>query len=1068
MKEYRRYKVSIVLLILFIFYVGVIAFSIETFGLTSSTAIRISTNGQNFIKEHEGFHDTAYDDGFGNWTIGWGHTSGVTEGMTVTKEQAQSLFEQDLIKKEKIVNDYEKQEGIVFTQQQYDALVSLVFNLSTNPLGEDDYRLTKAIKKYQSGSSVNIPAEKVWECFATWHHANHVDVKGLFYRRLNEARIFIYGEYIRKQDWEIPSWLVNGKEGPDVPDGWVPEEYSSLEGVTIKSWSSEKNDDHTCNITIKWNAVSGASSYNVYRRIKGGEYGDPIATKISASSTSYKDPAKLPAGNVYYYRVFAVDKNGNTSPKMDGLPVYTSPVVTSVKATGTTTVELKWDTKDDVTYRISRRKDTDAADSYTTIKENYTTGSFKDTGLDAGTKYWYRIHAYNDKGCSNCYASYSVTTKKQYTVTYNANGGSGAPAAQIKVEGTALTLATAKPTRTGYTFKGWATSATATTAQYQPGASYSADSAVTLYAVWNKDVVEPTGVSLNLTTLNRVVGETYTFTATVTPSNATNKNVTWTSSDASVVTVDSSGKIEALKIGTSTITATTADGGRKATCVVTVKAADTLTFSSTQTIANGIYRIRRPGTTYVLTVQGASNDSGANICIMQESENDYYQQFRFEYVSDGYYKVTNVGSGMCLDDYGRGTKPGTNIQQWTPNGGPAQLWQPVEKENYYYLTPQCAPNLVADIEYGVNSDGTNVSLWIPKGGGNQLFELVPVCVITGITVSPAKMTVVIDETEPVTATITPSSAKDKTVIWTSSNPEVATVNGSGRVTGVNAGTTVITATTVDGGYTASCTVTVEDQPNLVLSTQPTVEEGTYWIKMSRALPVLTTENNNSTALGSGIQIWEKDRENLFQQFEVTYVGEGYYNIWNVGSGLAMEVEGSSTAAGAKIVQNAVDTGKASQQWQIVPSPAGDGYYYLLPRSSTDLSAVVHMGYTANGTNLLLWNPKAYSHYKFDLVPVKMEMDEPDFILPGNLTKIEEEAFAGLPMTVVKCPETLTEIESRAFADCGNLKEIYIPESTTIIAEDAFDGCEKLTIWGISGSEAERYAQDRGYIFESVK
>ena len=73
-----------------------------------------------------------------------------------------------------------------------------------------------------------------------------------------------------------------------------------------------------------------------------------------------------------------------------------------------------------------------------------------------------------------------------YTVTYNANGGSGAPSAQTKTENKALTLSTAKPTRSGYEFLGWATSANAGTAQYQPGGSYTANANATLYAVWKK------------------------------------------------------------------------------------------------------------------------------------------------------------------------------------------------------------------------------------------------------------------------------------------------------------------------------------------------------------------------------------------------------------------------------------------------------------------------------------------------------------------------------------------------------------------------------------------------------
>lgn len=76
----------------------------------------------------------------------------------------------------------------------------------------------------------------------------------------------------------------------------------------------------------------------------------------------------------------------------------------------------------------------------------------------------------------------AYTTK--YTISYNANGGSGAPASQTKTYGTALTLSSTKPTRDGYNFLGWSTSSTATTATYQPGGSYTANAAATLYAVW--------------------------------------------------------------------------------------------------------------------------------------------------------------------------------------------------------------------------------------------------------------------------------------------------------------------------------------------------------------------------------------------------------------------------------------------------------------------------------------------------------------------------------------------------------------------------------------------------------
>ena len=76
-------------------------------------------------------------------------------------------------------------------------------------------------------------------------------------------------------------------------------------------------------------------------------------------------------------------------------------------------------------------------------------------------------------------------------VTYNANGGTGAPENQNKTLDTSITLSSTKPTRNGYIFKGWAASNTAVVSEYQPGESYTANAAVTLYAVWQKDETKP-------------------------------------------------------------------------------------------------------------------------------------------------------------------------------------------------------------------------------------------------------------------------------------------------------------------------------------------------------------------------------------------------------------------------------------------------------------------------------------------------------------------------------------------------------------------------------------------------
>lgn len=86
---------------------------------------------------------------------------------------------------------------------------------------------------------------------------------------------------------------------------------------------------------------------------------------------------------------------------------------------------------------------------------------------------------------------YAIWTANTYQVTFNANGGTGAPVAQTKTYGKTLTLSSTKPTRTNYNFKGWGTSASATTASYQAGGSYTSNAPLALYAVWELAYKKP-------------------------------------------------------------------------------------------------------------------------------------------------------------------------------------------------------------------------------------------------------------------------------------------------------------------------------------------------------------------------------------------------------------------------------------------------------------------------------------------------------------------------------------------------------------------------------------------------
>lgn len=84
------------------------------------------------------------------------------------------------------------------------------------------------------------------------------------------------------------------------------------------------------------------------------------------------------------------------------------------------------------------------------------------------------------------YTYYAIWVSNAYTITYNANGGTGAPASQTKTHGQTLTLSSTKPTRTGYDFQGWGTSASDTTVDYEAGASYTGNAALNLYAIWKQ------------------------------------------------------------------------------------------------------------------------------------------------------------------------------------------------------------------------------------------------------------------------------------------------------------------------------------------------------------------------------------------------------------------------------------------------------------------------------------------------------------------------------------------------------------------------------------------------------
>lgn len=116
---------------------------------------------------------------------------------------------------------------------------------------------------------------------------------------------------------------------------------------------------------------------------------------------------------------------------------------------------------------------------------------------------------YNDSNLT----LYAIWEANTYTVVYNANGGSGAPASQTKTYGVSLTLSSTVPTRSGYQFRGWGTSSTSSAVAYSPGDRYTSNSDLTLYAIWTSisDNLNITNLSVDRCTSSGTLSESGTY-----------------------------------------------------------------------------------------------------------------------------------------------------------------------------------------------------------------------------------------------------------------------------------------------------------------------------------------------------------------------------------------------------------------------------------------------------------------------------------------------------------------------------------------------------------------------------
>lgn len=358
------------------------------------------------------------------------------------------------------------------------------------------------------------------------------------------------------------------------------------------------------------------------------------------------------------------------------------------------------------------------------IKFMSSTGEVEQTVANLRGKTWM------GSGDGKLYASGS---SGEFTITFNAQGGTASASTMATVGGKLPSL----PTATNGTkhFDGWFTTST--------GGSIISTSTVftenkTVYALWDT-AISVTGVTLDKDTATINMDSALKLIATVSPAGATDPSVVWSSSDETVATVDGSGNVTPVKTGTARITVTTNDGGKTATCDVTVQHVPIESVTLNKTTA-----VLSVGNTLTLTPTVTPTTADVKTVTWESSAPT----------------IATVDQNGVVTAVAAGTATITV--------------KTVVSEKTATCTITVATKRVTDLSMDSTAS-------MNTGG---------------------KLTL--------NAVITPGDADVKTIIWSSSNTDIATVDSNGQITALKAGEVNINATTVDGGFTKTCAVTITD------------------------------------------------------------------------------------------------------------------------------------------------------------------------------------------------------------------------------------------------------------------
>ncbi len=393
--------------------------------------------------------------------------------------------------------------------------------------------------------------------------------------------------------------------------------------------------------------------------------------------------------------------------------------------------------------------------------------------------------------------------------------------------------------------------------------------------------ISVSSVTLSKTSLTLEIGQTATVTATVSPSDAADKTITWSSSDTSVASV-SNGTITAKAAGTATITARS-NNGKTASVAVTVKAP--VIDVTSVTLSETSLELEAGKSATVTATVAPSNATDKTIT--WSSSNTAVAS-----VSNG--KITAKAAGTATIT-ASSTNGKTASVAVTVTPAPIPVTSIVLSRSTANLLEGRSTTATATIEPSDATDKTvtwtssDTSIATVSNGritavaagkatitaatSNGLTATVAVTVkpavveVTSVELSKSTANLVIDHSTTVKATVSPADATNKTITWTSSDTSVATVTG-GKITAVGGGTATITAES-NNGITASLTVKVtvpatgitlsKSTTNLVIGHSTTVKatvapadatnKTVKWSSFDTS--VATVSNGRITAVGGG-------------------------------------------------------------------------------------------------------------------------------------------------------------------------------------------------------------------------